>query len=79
MVAQKHNNRENQHNSGNNIICDTIECFASMATLPCPKKRTKVEDLSTITIGYRKDKHPERETHKNKDCEFCLTLDVALQ
>jgi hypothetical protein len=39
--------------------CDTIECFASMAELLCPKKKGKVEDLSTITIGYIKDKHPD--------------------
>jgi hypothetical protein len=25
-----------------------------------PKKRIKVEDLSTVTIGYIKDKHPDR-------------------
>jgi hypothetical protein len=44
----------------NEINCDTIECFASTAELLCPRKRAKVEDLSTITIGYIKDKHPER-------------------
>jgi hypothetical protein len=38
--------------NGNEINCDTIECFASMAKLLRPKKRAKVEDLSTITIGY---------------------------
>jgi len=45
---------------GNKIICNTMECFASTADLLCPKKRAKVEDLSTITIGYIKDKHPDR-------------------
>jgi hypothetical protein len=46
--------------NGNEINCDTIECFASRAKLLCPKKRAKVEDVSTITIGYIKDKHPDR-------------------
>jgi hypothetical protein len=46
--------------NGNEINCDTLEYFASTAELLCPKKRAKVEDLSTITIGYIKDKHPDR-------------------
>jgi hypothetical protein len=47
--------------NGNEINCDTIECFASMAEFCCPKKRAKVEDLSTITIlGYIKAKHPDQ-------------------
>jgi hypothetical protein len=59
-------------------ICDNIECFASMAELLRPKKRIKVEDLSTLTIGYIKDKHPDR-LDENKGLEFFLTLDVVLQ
>jgi hypothetical protein len=35
-----------QHADGNEINCDTFECFASTAKLLCPKKRAKVEDLS---------------------------------
>jgi hypothetical protein len=31
-----------------------------MAEILRPKKRTKVEGLSTVTIGYIKDKHPDR-------------------
>jgi hypothetical protein len=54
------NNSENLNVNGNDMTCDTIECFASMADLLRPKKRAKVEDLSTITIGYIKDKHPDR-------------------
>jgi Reverse transcriptase (RNA-dependent DNA polymerase)/RNase H-like domain found in reverse transcriptase len=46
--------------NGNNLICDNIECFASTAEMLRPKKRSKVEDLSTVTIGYIKDKHPEK-------------------
>jgi hypothetical protein len=41
-------------------MCENIECFASTADLLRPKKRTKVEDLSTVTIGYIKKKHPDR-------------------
>ena len=37
-------------------MCENIECFASTADLLRPKKRTKVEELSTITIGYIKNK-----------------------
>jgi hypothetical protein len=54
------NNSENINVNNNGITCHTIECFASTAELLRPKKRAKVEDLSTITIGYIKDKHPER-------------------
>jgi hypothetical protein len=54
------NGRETKNINGNNIICDNIKCFASMADLLLPKKRTKVEDLSTVTIGYIKNKHPDR-------------------
>jgi hypothetical protein len=54
------NYSETKSINGNKIICDTIECFASTAELLRPKKRTKVEDLSTITIGYIKSKHPEK-------------------
>jgi hypothetical protein len=46
--------------NGKEINCDTIECFASTAESLHPKKRAKVEDLSTITIGYIKDKHPDQ-------------------
>jgi hypothetical protein len=46
--------------TGNEINCDTIECFASTAELLRPKERSKVEDLSIITIGYIKDKRPDR-------------------
>jgi hypothetical protein len=37
--------------NGNKPTQETIECLASMAELLCPKKRTKVEELSTITIA----------------------------
>jgi hypothetical protein len=41
-------------------LCDNIECFASTAEILRPKKRIKVEDLSTVTIGYIENKHPDR-------------------
>ena len=44
---------------GNEIMCNTIKCFGSTAELMRPKKRVKAENLSTITIGYIKDKHPD--------------------
>ena len=42
--------------NGNKITCDTPECFASTAELLRNKKKAKIEDLSTITIGYIKHK-----------------------
>ena len=51
---------------GNNIICENIECFASTAELLRPKKRTKVEELSTITLGYIKDNNPEKNNQKQR-------------
>jgi hypothetical protein len=54
------NDSETNNINGNKIFCDKIECFASTADLLRPKKRAKIEDLSTISIGYIKDKHPDR-------------------
>jgi hypothetical protein len=45
---------------------ETIECLTSTAELLCPKKRTKVEELSTITIAYMKNKQPELQDQKQK-------------
>ena len=55
-----------KHINGNNIICENIECFASTADLLRPKKKTKIEDLSTITIGYIRNKHPEKLKEKQR-------------
>jgi hypothetical protein len=64
---ERQNNSENSHINIDNIICDTIECFASTAKeLWRPKKRTKVEDIATKTTGYTTDQHPERETPKQR-------------
>ena len=46
--------------NGNKINSYNIECFASTADLLRPKKRVKVEDLFTITIGYIKDKRADK-------------------
>jgi hypothetical protein len=54
------NGSETKYINGNTILCDNIGCFASTAERLRPKKRIKVEDLSTVTIGYIKDKHPDR-------------------
>ena len=54
------NDSETKSINGNNLICDTIECFVSTAELLRPKKRVKVEDLSTITIGYIKNKRTDK-------------------
>ena len=54
------NDSEINNINGNEIFCITIECFASTAELLRPKKRVKVENLSAITIGYIRDKHPDR-------------------
>jgi hypothetical protein len=42
--------------SGNEPTQETIECLASTAELLRPKKRNIVEELSTITIAYMKNK-----------------------
>jgi hypothetical protein len=55
LVTVEQNGSETKYINGNNIICDNIECFASTAEILRPKKRIKVEDLSTVNIGYIKD------------------------
>ena len=66
------NDSKTNNISGNKINCDTIECFASTAELLRPKKKSKIEDLSTITIGYIKDKHPDR---KDENRRFRVLFD----
>ena len=63
--------------NGNKIMCDNIECFASTAELLRPKKRTKVEELSTITIGYIKTS-VQTNLRKAKECEYYSILDAPL-
>ena len=52
--------------NGNNIMCENMECFASTAELLRPKKKTKLEELSTVTLGYIKDKHPDKTSQKQR-------------
>src|SRR5688500_13588077 len=40
-----------------NVYQKNLECYASMAELLRPKKKAKVRDLSTITLGYLHSKH----------------------
>jgi hypothetical protein len=52
--------------NGNEPTQEIIECLASTAELLCPNKRTKVEELSTITIAYMKNKQPDQQDQKQK-------------
>jgi hypothetical protein len=53
--------------SGNEPKQETIECLASTAELLCPKKRTKVEELLTVTIAYMKNKRPDHKPEKSRN------------
>jgi hypothetical protein len=53
--------------------------FCSTAEILRPKKRIKVEDLSTVTIGYIKDISTQTDSMTTKGLEFYLILDVVLQ
>jgi len=52
--------------NGNKRISEPIECFVSTADFIRPKKRTKVEDLSTVTLGYIQNKNPLKENAKHR-------------
>jgi len=49
-----------------NYFITTNECLASTADLLRPKKRNKVEDLSTVTLGYIKSKVSEKLNHNQR-------------
>jgi hypothetical protein len=53
--------------NGNKPTQESIECLASTAELLRPKKRTKVEELSTITIAYMKNKRPDHKPTKSRN------------
>jgi hypothetical protein len=57
-VSTKFNGREPKQ--------ETIECLASTAELLRPKKRTKVKELSMVTIAYMKNKRPDQAGEKQK-------------
>ena len=50
--------------NGNKPSLKTIECLASTADILRPQKRSKVEDLSTITLGYITNKRPNKSGEK---------------
>jgi hypothetical protein len=52
--------------NGNEPTQETIECLASTAELLRPKRRTKVEEFSTITIACMKNKRPDQAREKQK-------------
>jgi hypothetical protein len=52
--------------NGNKPTPETIESIASTAELLRPKKRTKVEELSTITLADMKNKRPDQADKKQK-------------
>jgi hypothetical protein len=52
------------------------ECLASTAELLRPKKTHKVDDLSTITLGYIKSKMPDK-LGESKDFGFYSILAVV--
>ena len=44
----------------------SLECYASMAKLLRPKKKTKKQDLSPVTLGYLHSKHNSFKTKHQK-------------
>ena len=44
----------------NKLTTYTEECFVSTAELRRPKKKARIEDLSTVTLGYIMNKRPDR-------------------
>ena len=51
------------------------ECFVSTVDLLHPKKKTKVEDLSTITLGYIKQFPSERMDRDNLNKRLRVLFD----
>jgi hypothetical protein len=64
-VEQDDSKKTSEFN-GNKCSLKTIECLASTAELLRPQKRTNVEDLSTITLGYIQNKRPDRIGEKQR-------------
>ena len=72
------NNSETNKINGNKIICENIECFASTAELLRPKEKSKVEELSTVTLGFTSEIDIQKNSEKTDVLEFYLTLDAVL-
>ena len=49
-----------------NYCLYTKECLTSTAELLRPKKKQKVEELSTITLGYIKNKSSKNQNEKHR-------------
>ena len=49
-------------NNNKKIICENFDCLVSTAELLRPKKLSTEEDLSTITLGYIKNKGSNQKT-----------------
>jgi hypothetical protein len=58
--VQQENSEKNSAFIGNKTSLKPIECLVSTTELLHSKKRTKFEDVSNITLGYIKNKHPDR-------------------
>jgi hypothetical protein len=52
--------------NGNKLSLKTIECLVSTAELLHPRKMTKVEELSTITVAYMENKYTKNTKEKQK-------------
>ena len=53
-------NRRLEITTKGNLGYYTTECFVATTDLRRPKKKTKVEDLSTVTLGYIMNKRPTK-------------------
>ena len=55
-----------------NNYTETSSCFATTAKLLRPKKKAKTRDLSTVTLGYIKNKNPLKD---NEDQRLRILFD----
>ena len=55
-----------------NSYIETSSCFATTAELLRPKKKAKTRDLSTVTLGYIKNKNPLKD---NEDQRLRILFD----
>ena len=57
---------DSENNLGKKFYMYTNECLITTAELLRPKKREKIEDLSTITLGYILNKTPQNFGEKQR-------------
>ena len=67
---EQNSNKTSKMDVNNNI--ETSSCFATMAELLRPKKKAKTRDLSTVTLGYIKNKNPLKD---NEDQRLRILFD----